>query len=156
MAELIVYGVVLGSIISLGAIGLTLVYGIIRFANFAHGDLMLAGAYIALFLVTGLFSWIGIPDNTFGSLSIGWRMIMAFPISMLAVAGVAILLDRILYRKLRKKGSGMVILAMSSLGAAFIIEFNKIFSVSIPDLNTFPYRIDRSLNQIPRKTNDTI
>jgi len=122
MIELIVYGIVLGSIISLGAIGLTLIFGIVRFANFSHGDLMSAGAYVALFMVTGFLSWIGIPDTTFGSLSFGWRMVIAFPVSMLAVAGVAILFDQILYRKLRQKGSGVVIFAMSSLGAAFILR----------------------------------
>ena len=122
MAELIVYGLVLGSIISLGAIGLTLVYGIIRFANFAHGDFLSAGAYIALFLVTGLLAWIGVPDNTFGAISIGWRMLIAFPFSMLIVGCVAIVLDRTLYRKLRLKRSGPVIFAMSSLGAAFILR----------------------------------
>lgn len=122
MAELVVYGIVLGSIISLGAIGLTLIYGIIGFANFAHGDLMSAGAYVALFLVTGLLGWMGIPESTFGALSFGWRMLIAFPVSMLAVAGVAILLDRILYRKLRLKRSGPIIFAMSSLGAAFILR----------------------------------
>ena len=122
MAELTVYGIVLGSIISLGAIGLSLVYGIIRFANFSHGDFLTAGAYVSLFMVTGVLSWIGIPDNTFGPLSFGWRMVIAFPVSMVAVGGVAILSDRILYRKLRIKGSGPVMLAMSSLGAAFIIR----------------------------------
>ena len=122
MIELIVYGIVLGSIISLGAIGLTLIFGIVRFANFSHGDLMSAGAYVALFMVTGFLSWIGIPDTTFGSLSFGWRMVIAFPVSMLAVAGVAILFDQILYRKLRQKRSGAVIFAMSSLGAAFILR----------------------------------
>ena len=122
MAELIVYGIVLGSIISLGAIGLSLVYGILRFANFAHGDFLTAGAYVALFMVTGVLSWIGIPDNTFGSLSFGWRMVIAFPISMAVVGCVAIALDRILYRKLRQKRSGAVMFAMSSLGAAFIIR----------------------------------
>ena len=122
MAELIVYGIVLGSIISLGAIGLSLVYGILRFANFAHGDFLTAGAYVALFMVTGVLSWIGIPDNTFGPLSFGWRMVIAFPISMVVVGCVAIALDRILYRKLRQKRSGAVMLAMSSLGAAFIIR----------------------------------
>lgn len=122
MIELIVYGIVLGSIISLGAIGLTLIFGIVRFANFSHGDLMSAGAYVALFMVTGFLSWIGIPDTTFGPLSFGWRMLIAFPVSMLAVAGVAILFDQILYRKLRQKGSGAVIFAMSSLGAAFILR----------------------------------
>jgi len=120
--ELIVYGIVLGSIIALGAIGLTLVYGILRFANFAHGDLMTAGAYIALLLVTGPFPWLGIPDTTFGPLSFGWRMALAFPIAMACVAAASILFDRILYRPLRRKRSPPVILAMSALGASFIIR----------------------------------
>jgi len=122
MLELVVYGIVFGSIISLGAIGLTLVFGIIRFANFAHGDLMSSGAYFALFMVTGLLSWIGVPDTTFGSLSFGWRMLIAFPVSMFMVGCVAITADRILYRKLRKNKSSPVMLAMSSLGVAFIIR----------------------------------
>ena len=122
MLELIVYGIVFGSIISLGAIGLTLVFGIIRFANFAHGDLMSSGAYIALFMVTGVLAWIGVPDTNFGMLSFGWRMLIAFPVAMFAVACVAIVLDRILYRKLRAKRSHAVIMAMSSLGAAFILR----------------------------------
>lgn len=124
MAELFVYGIVLGSIIALGSIGLTLVFGILRFANFAHGDLMTAGAYIALFLVTGLFNWLGIPDKNLGLLSFGWRMIFTFPVSMMAVSMLAILLDRILYRPLRRKKSGNVILAMSALGASFIIQMS--------------------------------
>jgi branched-chain amino acid transport system permease protein len=122
MLELTVYGIVFGSIISLGAIGLTLVFGIIRFANFAHGDLMSTGAYIALFMVTGALGWIGVPDTNFGMLSFGWRMLIAFPVAMFVVACVAVALDRILYRKLREKKSHAVILAMSSLGAAFILR----------------------------------
>jgi branched-chain amino acid transport system permease protein/neutral amino acid transport system permease protein len=122
MLELFVYGIVFGSIISLGAIGLSLVFGIIRFANFAHGDLMSSGAFIALFMVSGLLSWIGIPNTKFGPLSFGLRMLIAFPVSMAIVGGVAIALDRILYRKLRMKKSGPVMLAMSSLGAAFILR----------------------------------
>jgi branched-chain amino acid transport system permease protein len=122
MAELTVYGVVLGSIISLGAIGLSLVYGIMRFANFAHGDLMTAGAYVTLFFITGPLAWIGVPDTTFGPFSFGWRIVIAFPFSMIVVAGVAIFLDRILYRPLRSRGSGRVIMAMSALGASFIIR----------------------------------
>ena len=122
MVELTFYGIVFGSIIALGAIGLTLVYGIIRFANFAHGDLMSAGAFIALFLTTSVLAWIGIPDTNFGPLSFGWRMLIALPVSMVAVGVIAVALDRILYRKLRQKKSGPVILAMSSLGAAFILR----------------------------------
>jgi branched-chain amino acid transport system permease protein len=122
MLELTVYGIVFGSIIALGAIGLTLVFGIIRFANFAHGDLMTSGAYLALFMVSGVLSWIGVPDTNFGSLSFGWRMLIAFPVSMFIVGCLAIAADRILYRKLRKNNSGAVMLAISSLGVAFIIR----------------------------------
>jgi branched-chain amino acid transport system permease protein/neutral amino acid transport system permease protein len=120
MLELIVYGIVFGSIISIGAIGLSLVFGIIRFANFAHGDLMTTGAYIALFMITWALAWI--PDTNFGQLSFGWRMLIAFPVAMFVVACVAVALDRILYEKLRRKKSSPVILAMSSLGAAFILR----------------------------------
>ena len=120
MLELTVYGIVFGSIISIGAIGLSLVFGIIRFANFAHGDLMSTGAYIALFMVTWALAWI--PDTNFGQLSFGWRMLIAFPVAMFVVACVAIALDRILYEKLRRKKSSPVIMAMSSLGAAFILR----------------------------------
>jgi branched-chain amino acid transport system permease protein len=120
MLELIVYGIVFGSIISIGAIGLSLVAGIIRFANFAHGDLMSTGAYIALFMVTWALAWI--PDTNFGQLSFGWRMMIAFPVAMFVVACVAIALDRILYEKLRRKKSSPVLMAMSSLGAAFILR----------------------------------
>jgi len=122
MLELVFYGIVFGSIIALGAIGLTLVFGIIRFANFAHGDLMSSGAYLALFMVTGLLSWIGVPDTTFGALSFGWRMLIALPVSMLIVGCLAIAVDRILYRKLRKNKSSAVMLAISSLGVAFILR----------------------------------
>jgi len=98
------------------------VFGIIRFANFAHGDLMSTGAYFALFMVTGVLSWIGVPDTTFGTLSFGLRMLIAFPVSMFIVGCLAILADRILYRKMRNNNSGPVMLAMSSLGVAFILR----------------------------------
>jgi len=122
MAELIVYGIVLGSIIALGAIGLSLVYGIVRFANFAHGEFMTLGAYFTLFIVSIFLPWVGFPNGRFGPLSFGWRMVIAFPLAMAFVALVAILFDRILYKKLRAKKSGPVILAMASLGASFIIR----------------------------------
>lgn len=122
MLELFVYGIVFGSIISLGAIGLTLVFGIIRFANFAHGDLMSVGAFVALFMVSGLLAWIGIPDTNFWIFSFGWRMLIALPVSMVVVGALAIAIDSILYRKLRMKKSNPVIMAMSALGAAFILR----------------------------------
>src|SRR3972149_2674461 len=51
--QLLVVGIVVGSILTLGALGVTLIYGILKFGNFAHGDAMMTGAYVAFFALTG-------------------------------------------------------------------------------------------------------
>jgi branched-subunit amino acid ABC-type transport system permease component len=122
MIELIVYGVVLGSIIALGAIGLTLLYGILRFAHFAHGDLMTLGAYLVLLLNAELLPGLGIPELKWGALSFGGRMLGALVIAMGATAMVAVLIDRCLYKPLRGRNSSPIILAIASLGMAFILR----------------------------------
>ncbi|NOZ69530.1 MAG: branched-chain amino acid ABC transporter permease [Deferribacteres bacterium] len=103
MEQLIVNGIITGSIIVLGAIGLTLTYGILRFANFAHGDLMTLGAYAALTL-----AGMNLP---FG---------VVFVIAMAFTAAAGILLDTVLYRPLRKRGS--IVLLISSIGAALLLR----------------------------------
>jgi branched-chain amino acid transport system permease protein/neutral amino acid transport system permease protein len=122
MIELTGYGIVLGSIIALGAIGLTLIYGIARFGNFAHGDLMTLGAYIALFLTGWLFPTLGMSDSTIGSLSFGWPMLLSFIPIMLIVGGVAVVIDRLVYRRLRNLRVGPVMLAISALAMAFVLR----------------------------------
>jgi branched-chain amino acid transport system permease protein/neutral amino acid transport system permease protein len=103
MLQLVLNGIVTGSILVLGAIGLTLTYGILRFANFAHGDIMTLGAYTALILVM-----MNVP------------IIIAFPVAMAFTALVGILIDTILYRPLRKKGS--IVLLISSVGVALLLR----------------------------------
>jgi branched-chain amino acid transport system permease protein len=122
MIELIVYGIVLGSIIALGAMGLTLLYGILRFAHFAHGDLMTLGAYVVLFLNVDLLPILGIPELRLGPLSFGGRMLGSLLVSMGVTAVVALSIDRLLYAPLRGRKSSPVILAMASLGMAFILR----------------------------------
>jgi len=122
MTEILVYGVILGSIIALGAIGLTLLYGILRFAHFAHGDLMTFGAYVVLLLNVQLLPAWGVPELKLGPLSFGGRMLGALIISMAVTAMLALLIDRLLYRPLRARRSSAIILAMASLGIAFILR----------------------------------
>ena len=104
IVQLTVYGIVLGSVISLGAIGLSLLYGILRFAHFAHGDLMTVGAYLALAGVAGL----GLP------------MWAAFGLAVGGGVALAILIDQVLYRRLRR--TAPVILLISSVGVALILR----------------------------------
>ena len=84
--QLVIYGVVLGSILTLGAIGVSLVFGILRFAHFAHGDLMALGAFFALPLVAGY----------------GWPIWAAAPVAMAGTALTGIVVDRMVYRRLRR------------------------------------------------------
>jgi branched-chain amino acid transport system permease protein/neutral amino acid transport system permease protein len=104
LAQLVVYGIVLGSIISLGAIGVSLIFGILRFAHFAHGDMMTLGAYFALVGIS-VFS---LP------------MPVAFVLALAAAALAALVIDRILYRPLRR--ASPIIMLISSVGVALMLR----------------------------------
>ena len=117
IVRLAVYGVMLGSIIALGAVGLSLIYGVMRFANFAHGELMAVVAYVALALVTVLPQ-----GRPLGPLSFGWELLLALVIATPVTGAIAYGIDWLIYRNLRRRASASVILAMSSLGMAFFVR----------------------------------
>lgn len=119
MLQLVVYGIIWGSILTLGGIGLSLTYGILGFANFAHGDVMALGAYLALAWVT-LLRGLGAPAQSFGSLSFGLPMVLALIISMVLTGVSVILIDRLLFKKLRKAGT--IILLISAVGVSFSLR----------------------------------
>ncbi len=102
--QLLLYGTLLGSIIALGAVGVTLTFGILGFANFAHGDLMAFGAYVCFLLYTQLAMpfWLG--------------LVAAVPATIL----LAVVVDRVLYRRFR--ASRPIISLISSFGAALIVR----------------------------------
>ncbi|MEE8420638.1 MAG: hypothetical protein V3R92_04180, partial [Dehalococcoidales bacterium] len=81
--ELVVNGLFLGSIIALGAIGLSLVYGIHGFAHIAHGDFMTLGAYTALFTLGTFLPGIGLENTGLGPFTFGYPLFIALPLSML-------------------------------------------------------------------------
>lgn len=102
--QLVIYGLVLGGIIALGAVGVSLLFGILRFANFAHGDMMTLGAYLALIVV--------------GPLAL--PLYVAFPLALAGTAAVAVGIDQVLFRRLRR--TAPVILLISSFGLALILR----------------------------------
>lgn len=104
LIQLTIYGIVLGSIFALGAVGLSLIYAILRFPHFAHGDFMTLGAYISLGVVTTF----GIPP------------IIALPFGAAGAVLFAIAIDQTIYRRLRK--TQPVILLISSVGTALILR----------------------------------
>jgi len=120
--ELVINGLFLGAIIALGAIGLSMVYGILNFAHIAHGDFMTLGAYITLFLLGSFFPAIGLESTALGPFTFGYPLFIALPLTMLALAAVAIGMDIGVYRRLRHRGVNKVVLAMTSLGVAIALR----------------------------------
>ena len=117
MAELFVYGIVLGSIIALGAVGLTLIWGITDLFNCAHGDQITAGGYIAL-LFASLFSRIGFLQAKVGPFSFSWGLLISFIPAIVVSIGLAVLIDRLVYRPMRKAGAHFITGFIASIGVA--------------------------------------
>ena len=99
-------GLSLGAIYALGAVGLTLVYGILKLTNFAHGDYLTFGAYMA-YLVN--VTW-------------GAPLVVAVFWAMLATAVMALFFERTLWGPMRKRRAGFLQLILMSIGLAFLLR----------------------------------
>ncbi len=108
-------GLAYGSQLALGALGVTLIYGILRFSNFAHGDTMAFGA-----MVTILFTW------WFQSMGVSIAplptALLALPFGIAATAALLLATDRVVYRFYRRVKAKPVVLVMASLGVMFIMN----------------------------------
>lgn len=136
--DALVIGVVSGSIFALGATGLTLIYGILKFGHFAHGDSMMLSAYVAFFLLTGVVVGerpaverhvlpVNISDlpgatDALWRFSFGYGLLLAMALSAVVAMGVLVLTDRLVYRPLRRRKSGIVIFSIASLGVAIALR----------------------------------
>ncbi|KXB06959.1 branched-chain amino acid ABC transporter permease [candidate division MSBL1 archaeon SCGC-AAA382C18] len=104
-------GVVIGSILSLGAVGLTTVYRILGFPNFAHGDFLTFGAYMVLFL------------NVDHGLPFVLSMVGAIPIGIALV----FVLEKALWKPLREKDAGNISMLIASIGLALFLRHLILF-----------------------------
>lgn len=118
--QFLVDGLISGSLIGLGAIGITLTYSILRFSNFAHGDLMAWGAYATMVLVGAIGGLFG-GAAPIGALSFGLPLILSTLIAMALTAGLALLLDWLLFARLRSKGQSIIVV-MASFGASMALR----------------------------------
>jgi len=104
-----------GSQLALGALGVTLVYGILRFSNFAHGDTMAFGTMVTI-LVTWWFQAMGL---SLGPLP---TALLALPVGILACMGLLLGIDRAVYRFYRAQKAKPVILVIVSIGVMFVLN----------------------------------
>ncbi|MBJ3775979.1 branched-chain amino acid ABC transporter permease [Acuticoccus mangrovi] len=110
----LVPGIAYGSQLALGALGVTLVFGVLRFSNFAHGETMSFGAMIAIF-VTWILQANGVSIDPLPT------ALLALPVAILVTVGVVLLTDRFVYRFYRHKRSDQVIFIIVSIGVMFVM-----------------------------------
>ena len=124
--QFLVDGLLTGLMIGLGAIGVTLTYSILRFANFAHGEFMTFGAYAAWSVSFAISAVLGGVLPPLAPFSFAWSVLVAGAIAMALTAGLAVLLDLVLFKRLRKHSTTIVVV-MASFGASIalrsLIEF---------------------------------
>jgi len=99
-------GLSTGSYVAMGAVGLTLVYGILKLTNFAHGDLLTFGAYMA-FVVS--VSWDG-------------PLLLGILAAIVMTALLGLFFELTMWGPMRAKGAGFLQLVLMSIGLAFVIR----------------------------------
>src|SRR5258707_15237634 len=104
--QLLANGLVTGSVIAIAAVGVSLVYGILRLVNFAYGDFMAFGA-LAAYAFNG---------------PLGLGMIPSTLLGMLATAALSLVLDVALWRPLRARRAGFMSLFLASIGLALVLR----------------------------------
>src|SRR5215470_7063495 len=120
MLQLVADGLIQGAMVSLGAIGLTLTYSILRFANFTQGEFVTGGAYAALMALAG-FAGMAQGLGKIGALSFGWPMLIALIIAMAATGTLALAIEWLLFARLRRHGSAIT-LVIASFGASLALR----------------------------------
>jgi branched-chain amino acid transport system permease protein len=114
-SDFVVFGLSQGSVYALIALGYTMVYGILRMINFAHGEVFMAGAYTAYFVADGLaraghFDRYAVPS-----------LLLVLVVSMATSTAVAVLLERVAYRPLRH--APRLVPLIAAIGASFFLQY---------------------------------
>jgi branched-chain amino acid transport system permease protein len=109
----LINGLAFGSILALIALGYTMVYGILRFINFAHGDIFMLGAFAGFYVAPKVAALIPLPSIA------GALVVLA--VSMAACAALGVVIERLAYRPLRKRPKLTVLI--TAIGVSLFLEY---------------------------------
>jgi branched-chain amino acid transport system permease protein len=131
-------GITLGSIYALIALGYTLVYGVLRLINFAHAEIFMIGTFATYGLVTA----VGITSPLTGFALV--LMLLAAAVVSAGASGLsAVVLERVAYRPLRKRGAGQLSALISAIGASLFLQ--QLFALQWADRVTIPRVMEKSV-----------
>lgn len=130
MSQLIWNGLFVGSFYALIALGYSMVYGIIKLLNFAHGDVYMLGAFFSFVILGGMTGILGL-----GSIPV---LLLVMLITMLLTGFTGVFIERVAYRPLR--GSPRLSVLITAVGVSFTLEYavRQIFG---PNPKVFPIRL---------------
>ena len=117
-----------GAQLALGALGVTLIYGILRFSNFAHGDTMAFGTMITILTTWGLQS-LGVTAEPLPT------ALIALPLGIAATAALVVGTDKMVYRFYRETKAKPVIFVIASIGVMFVMNGIVRFIIGVDDQN---------------------
>ena len=117
-----------GAQLALGALGVTLIYSILRFSNFAHGDTMAFGTGVTI-LITWGFQAMGI---SFGPLP---TALLALPFGIVITSALMLGTDRVVYRYYRRVRAAPVVMVMVSVGVMFVMNALTRFLIGVDQIN---------------------
>ncbi len=121
MIQNLVDGVLVGSILSLGAIGLTMIMHMLRFANFSHAELLSIGAYATL-VFDAVFSRLApFLATTLAPLSLTGSLTLAMLLAMLITGASAVAIDKLIFKRIRENGQELS-MVFASFGIALVIR----------------------------------
>ncbi|HFI0257128.1 branched-chain amino acid ABC transporter permease [Streptococcus suis] len=129
MLQQLVNGLILGSVYALLALGYTMVYGIIKLINFAHGDLYMMGAFMGYYFLNQL---------TFIENG-GLRFFIALILSMVGTAILGVVIEFLAYRPLRN--STRIAALITAIGVSFFLEYTMVYFFTA-DVKAFPQAIE--------------
>ncbi|MGQ7845852.1 branched-chain amino acid ABC transporter permease [Granulosicoccus sp. 3-233] len=114
-------GILVGSILSLGAIGLTLIMHILRFANFSHAELISMGAYFTLTLDAVFTAFSRALSSKLPMLSVSVSLMLAMLAALLITGVLAAIIDKLVFKRLREQ-AGPLTMVFASFGIGLIIR----------------------------------
>jgi branched-chain amino acid transport system permease protein len=110
----LVNGITTGALYSLVALGFSMVYGILKLLNFAHGDLYMVGAYIGFFVI----QWFGGPQSL--NIAVPLLLLIMFVLAAVVVGGLGVAIERFAYRPLRD--APRIAPLITAIGVSFFLE----------------------------------
>ncbi len=119
-------GATYGAQLALGALGVTLIYAVLRFSNFAHGDLMAFGTMVTIMVTWGLQE-LGVGLGPLPT------ALLALPLGMIGASALALLTDRWVFAFYRHRKADPVIFVIASVGVMFIYNAITRFFIGVGD-----------------------